>query len=60
MEIWIDIWKYILILGIGVFALSVIVIVPLGARDIWTLVKRLNSEGRESENRTVSDGQTED
>lgn len=60
MSVWIEIWKYVLILGVGAFALSVVVIVPLGARDIWTLVKRLNSEGRESENRTVSDGQTED
>lgn len=49
MEIWIDIWKYILILGIGTFVLSVIVIVPLGARDIWELLRRLGSGNRDSD-----------
>lgn len=49
MEIWIDIWKYILILGIGTFVISVIVIVPLGARDIWELLRRLAAGNRDSD-----------
>jgi hypothetical protein len=57
MNLWIDIWQYILILGIGAFVLSVIVIVPLGARDIWTLLNRLGSDDRNPDSKSVSDNQ---
>jgi hypothetical protein len=42
MDFWIPFWMVVLVLSIGAFAASMIAIIPLGARDIWTLLRRLS------------------
>ena len=39
---WITFWKYVLIAGFSSFALLVIVVIPLGARDVFRLFKKLD------------------
>ena len=41
MEFWIPFWAVVLVLSIGAFVASMIAIIPLGARDIWSLLRRL-------------------
>lgn len=44
MESWITLWKYICIAGFGLFYLLVLFIIPLGAKDMLALFKKLGSE----------------
>jgi len=44
MNGWITFWKIVCIIGLGSFYLSVLVIIPLGARDITALLKQLGSK----------------
>ena len=48
MDFWIPFWTVVIVLSIGAFVASMIVIIPLGARDIWTLLRKL----RDGENST--------
>ncbi|MBL4885585.1 MAG: hypothetical protein JKY95_13765 [Planctomycetaceae bacterium] len=41
---WILFWKYLLIIGFGSFAILVLVIIPLGARDVFRLFKNLDEK----------------
>ena len=41
MDLWIPFWTVVLVLSIGAFVASMIAIIPLGAKDIWTLLRRL-------------------
>ena len=48
--VWLTIWKWTLILGLGSFFLLALVIIPLGAFDIRKFFQRLNSTQFRSEN----------
>lgn len=48
MEGWITFWKYVCIAGFGLFYLLVLFIIPLGAKDLFELFRRLGS-GRDKE-----------
>ncbi len=39
---WIKFWESVLIVGFGSFALLVLIVIPMGARDILRLFKKLN------------------
>ena len=39
---WIQFWEVVLMLGFGSFALLVLIVIPLGARDILRLFKKLD------------------
>ena len=41
-QIWIAIWKYVLLVGLGSYALLALVIIPFGARDIVRLFRKLD------------------
>ena len=41
--VWLTIWKWTLILGLGTFFLLAVVIIPLGAYDIRKFFQRLNN-----------------
>ena len=44
MQQWIAFWKIVCLVGFAGFYLSVLVIVPLGIRDIIVLLRRLRAE----------------
>lgn len=44
---WITFWKWACIVGIGSFFVMVLFVIPLGARDIVRLFRRL-AEGRDA------------
>ena len=46
---WIEIWKWVLIIGLGSFFLLAIVVLPLGARDLVRLFRRLDDPSRDSD-----------
>ena len=46
MEAWIEIWKWVLIVGLGLYFLVVVAVIPLGALDIRKLFRRLDEELR--------------
>ena len=41
MDFWIPFWTVVVVLSVGAFVASMIAIIPLGARDILTLLRRL-------------------
>ena len=41
MDNWITFWKYICLIGFGSYIISVLFIIPFGARDILRLFKEL-------------------
>ena len=41
MDFWILFWTLIILLGIGAFVVLVIVVIPLGGKDVWELLRRL-------------------
>ena len=41
MDNWITFWKYICLIGFGSYIISVLFIIPFGARDIFRLFKEL-------------------
>ena len=45
MDNWITFWKYVYIVGLASFFVVGAVIVPLGARDLMALFRRLGGEG---------------
>ena len=44
---WITFWKCLLYVGFGSFALLVLVVIPLGARDVFRLFKKLNNNSKD-------------
>ncbi|NOY29569.1 MAG: hypothetical protein GXP28_05150 [Planctomycetes bacterium] len=48
MDGWIELWAWVYKIGLGAFYLTAIVIIPLGARDMWRMFREL-SEQNDSE-----------
>lgn len=48
IEGWVSLWTWIYALGLGSFLVLAVVMVPLGARDVWRLLRAIERE-RESE-----------
>jgi hypothetical protein len=44
---WIELWKWVLIVGLGLYFVVVAAVVPLGALDIRKLFRRLDEELRQ-------------
>jgi hypothetical protein len=44
---WIELWKWVLIIGLGLYFAVVVAVIPLGALDIRKLFKRLDEELRQ-------------
>ena len=44
---WIELWKWVLIIGLGLYFVVVVAVVPLGALDIRRLFRRLDEELRQ-------------
>jgi len=42
MDGWIELWSWVYKIGLGTFYLMAIVIIPLGARDMWQMFRELN------------------
>ena len=49
IEIWTEIWKWVLIIGLGSFFLLALVVLPLGARDLLRLFRRLDDPSRDAD-----------
>ena len=49
MQAWITFWKYFCIIGIIVFYILVVIILPLGIKDLISLFRDLSSN-RQSQN----------
>ena len=49
IDIWIAIWKWVLIAGLGSFFLLALVVLPLGARDLVRLFRRLDDPSRDAD-----------
>jgi len=49
MDGWIAFWKVVCVVGFVSFYILVVVIIPLGARDLRRLFQHLAREGRESQ-----------
>jgi hypothetical protein len=49
IEIWTEIWYWVLIVGLGSFFLLSLVVLPLGARDLVRLFRRLDDPSRDSD-----------
>ena len=47
MELWISLWTWIYVLGLGSFFVIALVMVPLGARDVWRLLRAIEVEREE-------------
>ena len=45
MEDWITFWKWAYVIGLGSFAVLVVAVIPLGARDLIALFRHL--QGRD-------------
>lgn len=50
---WIQIWKYVLLAGLGSYALLALVIIPCGARDIYRLFQRLDRPDADDDDREL-------
>jgi hypothetical protein len=46
---WIKFWETVLMIGFGSFALLVLIVIPLGARDILRLFKKLDGKSLQQE-----------
>jgi len=42
MDNWIELWAWVYKIGLGLFYLIAVVIVPLGARDMWRMFRELS------------------
>lgn len=54
-SVWIKIWEIVLIVGFGSFAILVLTIIPLGARDVFRLFRALDSKSAQPEEMQDSD-----
>lgn len=50
-QIWIQFWKYVLLAGLGSYALLALVIIPCGALDIYRLFRKLDRPEEERDER---------
>lgn len=41
IELWISLWTWIYALGLGSFFVIALVMVPLGARDVWRMLRAI-------------------
>ncbi len=46
---WIKFWETVLIIGFGSFAILVLIVIPLGARDVLRLFKKLDAASKQDE-----------
>ena len=44
MELWISFWKWSYIIGMASFFALVVILIPLGARDLISMFRRLEQE----------------
>ena len=49
MESWIEFWKWTYVIMLGLFYLIVLVVIPLGIRDLVRLFRMLRQDREESE-----------
>jgi len=47
VESWVALWTWIYALGLGSFFVLALVMVPLGARDVWRLLRAIEVEREE-------------
>jgi len=48
-SVWIKFWETVLTIGFGSFTILVLLIIPLGARDVFRLFKKLDAVSRQNE-----------
>ena len=48
-SVWIKFWEAVLTIGFGSFAILVLVVIPLGARDVFRLFKKLDAGSGKNE-----------
>ena len=46
---WIKFWETVLTIGFGSFAILVLIVIPMGARDVFRLFKKLDATSRQDE-----------
>lgn len=46
---WIQFWKYVLIVGLGSYAVLALIIIPCGARDVYRLFQKLDRQETEDQ-----------
>ena len=49
MQFWITFWKYLCIIAIGSYVITVLVIIPLGGRDIFRLFRTLKQRPKQDD-----------
>jgi hypothetical protein len=54
--IWIDVWKWVLTIGLGFYFLIVLVTIPLGALDIRKLFRKLDAQRKARESNADGEG----
>jgi hypothetical protein len=47
LESWITLWTWFYALGLGSFLVIALAIVPLGARDVWLMLRAVELEREE-------------
>ncbi len=47
IESWMSLWTWIYLVGLGSFFVIALAMVPLGARDVWRLLRALRFEREE-------------
>ncbi len=47
--VWIKFWEAVLTIGFGSFAILVLIVIPLGARDVFRLFKKLDAGSSQNE-----------
>jgi hypothetical protein len=54
--VWIDVWKWVLTIGLGFYFLIVLVTIPLGALDIRKLFRKLDAQTKARESNADGEG----
>ena len=49
-QVWIQFWQYVLLIGLGSYALLALIIIPFGARDILRLFRKLDQSDSSGDN----------
>ena len=50
---WILFWEFVLTVGLGSFFILVLVVIPLGARDIRRLFQKLDENGKREDGQSL-------
>ncbi len=53
LDFWILLWKIVLVVGVGLFAVLAVVVTIGGARDIAKLLRTLRAEQTNEDDKTV-------